>query len=244
MTVLGIDIGGSGIKAAPVDLATGKLAAERLRIPTPQPATPAAIARVVSDIVQHFNWTGPIGCGLPAVVQNGTVRTAANIDRSWIGANAKQLMAQATGCQVTVINDADAAGIAEMRFGSGVNRQDTVLLITVGTGLGTALFRRGFLVPNTEFGHILLEGQSAEHYASAATKERRGLSYEQWATRFNHYLHRLQELLWPDLFIIGGEISRDFAAFQPFLTMATELQPAALKNDAGIVGAALATQSR
>ena len=242
MDILGIDIGGSGIKGAPVDLDKGFLSAERLRIPTPQPATPDAIARVVAELTHHFNWSGPIGCGLPAVVQNGLARTAANIDPSWIGLPVEALLHDATSCPVTVVNDADAAGIAEMRYGAGQGRLDTVLMVTVGTGLGTAVFRKGTLLPNTELGHIMLKGQDAEHYASASVKEQAGLSYQEWAKRFDLYLHRLQELLWPDLFIIGGEISKEFDKFLPYLTVKADVLPAQLRNEAGIVGAAAAVE--
>jgi len=242
MEILGIDIGGSGIKGALVDLGKGSLATERLRIPTPQPATPEAVARVVAEVARHFNWSGPIGCGLPAVVQNGIAQTAANIDPTWIGISVANLLSDATSCPVTVINDADAAGIAEMRYGAGRGRLDTVLLVTIGTGLGTAVFRNGILLPNTELGHIILDGKVAEHYASAAAKTSAGLSYKEWAKRFDLYLHRLQELLWPDLFIVGGEISRKFDKFQPYLTVNADVLPAQLLNDAGIVGAATAAE--
>lgn len=242
MDILGIDIGGSGIKGAPVDLSQGVLAAERLRIATPQPATPDAVADTVGRIIRHFNWTGPVGCGLPSVVQNGVARTAANIDSSWIGTDVRALLSQRTGCPVTVINDADAAGIAEMRFGAGRGRNGTILMVTVGTGLGTALFRDGTLVPNTELGHLLLNGKVAEKYASAATREDLGLSYETWAKRLDLYLHQLQSLFWPDLFILGGGISKKHEKFFPFLTIETEFLPAILRNQAGIVGAALAAR--
>jgi len=242
MDILGIDIGGSGIKGAPVDLNQGVLAAERLRIATPRPATPDAVADTVGRIIRHFNWTGPIGCGLPSVVQNGVARTAANIDSSWIGTDVRALLSQRTGCPVTVINDADAAGIAEMRFGAGRGRNGTILMVTVGTGLGTALFRDGTLVPNTELGHLLLNGKVAEKYASAAAREDLGLSYKTWAKRLDLYLHQLQSLFWPDLFILGGGISKKHEKFFPFLTIETEFLPAVLRNQAGIVGAALAAR--
>jgi polyphosphate glucokinase len=244
MIVLGVDIGGSGIKGAPVDTERGCLADDRLRIPTPQPATPAAIAETVAEIVAHFSWTGPVGCGLPASVQNGIARTAANIDPSWIGTDAERLFSQATGCPVTLLNDADAAGIAEMRFGAGCDQSGTVMLITVGTGLGSALFRNGVLVPNTELGHLRLKGEVAEKYASAAARKRLELSYKKWAKRFDRYLHRLQELFWPDVFIIGGGISKNHEKFFPYLTVDTEVVPARLLNQAGIVGAALAVSSQ
>ena len=242
MDILGIDIGGSGIKGAPVDLNHGVLAAERLRIATPKPATPDAVADTVDGIIRHFNWTGPVGCGLPSVVQNGVARTAANIDSSWIGTDVRTLLSQRTGCPVTVINDADAAGIAEMRFGAGRGRNGTILMVTVGTGLGTALFRDGSLVPNTELGHLLLNGKIAEKYASAAAREDLGLSYKTWAKRLDLYLHQLQSLFWPDLFILGGGISKKHEKFFPFLTIETEFLPAVLRNQAGIVGAALAAR--
>jgi polyphosphate glucokinase len=242
MDILGIDIGGSGIKGAPVDMNHGILAAERLRIATPQPATPDAVADTVDGIIRHFNWTGPVGCGLPSVVQNGVARTAANIDSSWIGTDVRTLLSQRTGCPVTVINDADAAGIAEMRFGAGRGRNGTILMVTVGTGLGTALFRDGSLVPNTELGHLLLNGKVAEKYASAAAREDLGLSYKTWAKRLDLYLHQLQSLFWPDLFILGGGISKKHEKFFPFLTIETEFLPAVLRNQAGIVGAALAAR--
>lgn len=240
MKVLGIDIGGSGIKGAPVDLQRGDLLAERLRLPTPRPATPAAVSATVAEIVRAFDWQGQVGCGLPAVVQNGTARTAANIDPAWIGTDAARLFSTATGCPVSVMNDADAAGLAEMQFGAGRDKGGTVLMITIGTGLGSALFRDGALVPNTELGHLRLEGTSAEEYASAAVLSRLRLSYQQWAQRFDLYLHRLQDLFWPDLFVIGGEISKDHEQFFPHLTVETEVVPAELRNNAGIVGAALA----
>jgi len=240
MQVLGIDIGGSAIKAAPVELTTGALAAERLRLPTPQPATPDAVSAALAEIFRHFAWHGPVGCGFPAAIRQGVVCTAANIDSSWIGINVNRLLTERLGTTVSVLNDADAAGLAEMRFGAGRGQRGTVFVVTVGTGLGTALFRDGVLVPNTELGHLLLNGADAERYASAAVRERFDLSYETWADRFNSYLLRLEELFWPDLFIIGGEISRSHEQFFPHLTIATPIVPASLRNEAGIVGAALA----
>lgn len=238
--VLGIDIGGSSLKGAPVDPATGQLTAPRFCLPTPQPATPAAIAASTAEMARHFNWSGPVGVGLPAAIRGGIVRTASNLDKSWLGTEGEPLFVEATGCAVSLLNDADAAGLAEMRFGAGRGRQGTVLMVTIGTGLGTALFRNGVLVPNTEFGHLLLRGMVAESYASAAVRERLGLSYRQWAKRFDRYLCRLEELLWPDLFILGGGISQNHEQFFPYLTVATETVAATLRNDAGIVGAALA----
>jgi polyphosphate glucokinase len=242
MGFLGIDIGGSGIKGAPVDLDSGELLQQRLRIPTPQPATPQAVATTVAEIARHFNWAGPIGCGLPAAVRNGIACTAANIDATWLGTDSRDLLAKATGCPVTVLNDADAAGLAEMRFGAGYGQAGTVLLVTVGTGLGTALFRDGQLIPNTELGHLLLNGEVAEEYASAAVRDRLALSYKKWAKRFDLYLKHLERLFWPDLFIIGGGISKKHDKFFPHLTIETEIFPARLRNEAGIVGAALAAE--
>lgn len=242
--VLGIDIGGSALKGALVDTTGGQLATPRLRLATPQPATPTAVAMAVAEMVRHFAWTGSVGIGLPAVIRNGIVRTASNLDPAWIGIDGPRLFAETAGGRVGLLNDADAAGLAEMRFGAGRDRQGTVLLVTVGTGLGTALFRNGRLLPNTELGHLLLRGKVAEKYASAAVREQRGLSYRQWAKRFDLYLHRLEELFWPDLFIIGGGISKHHEKFLPHLTVATETLPAELRNDAGIVGAALAATDR
>lgn len=240
MTILGVDIGGSAIKTALVDTESGTLVGERFRLITPSPATPLAIAQCLGDAIQHFKWTGAIGCGLPAAVHNGVVSTAANIDKGWVNVRAAEFLGQATGGRITVLNDADAAGLAEMRFGQGRDRLGTVIIVTVGTGLGSALFRDGTLLPNTELGHLLLNNQVAEAYASAAVKTRLGLSFRDWAPRLDAYLHRLEELFWPDLFIIGGAICQEFSLISPFLTIKTETCPALLGNDAGIIGAALA----
>lgn len=240
MNILGIDIGGSGIKAAPVNPVNGTLAADKVLIATPQPATPLAIAEAIAEVTKHFNWTGMVGCGLPAVIRNGIACTAANIDTSWIGINVNELLSAKTGLNVTVMNDADAAGLAEMHYGAGGKASGTTLVVTAGTGLGTALFRGNTLVPNTELGHLHLHGKVAEQIASAAVRTRLNLSYSDWAKRFDDYLHRLEELFWPDLFIIGGEISKDHALFFPYLTIKTRILPATLRNDAGIVGAAAA----
>lgn len=240
MNILGIDIGGSGIKAALVNPVDGTLATDRVRVRTPQPASPVAVSAIISQIIEGFNWTGPVGCGMPAVIRNGVVCTAANIDRAWIGIDAAEAFS-VPGCgKVTVMNDADAAGLAEMHYGAGYNASGTTIVVTAGTGLGTALFRDNILVPNTELGHIMLNGKVAEHFASAAVKTRLNLSYAEWAQRFDDYLHRLEELFWPDLFIIGGEISREHALFLPQLTINTRVIPAELRNDAGIIGAAAA----
>lgn len=239
-TRLGIDIGGTGIKGAPVDVTTGRLVAERHRIVTPQPATPDAVAAVVGDVVDHFTWSGPIGATFPAVVKHGVVYTAANVDDVWIGTDAASLFARVTGQSVTVINDAGAAGIAEMRFGAGRDHTGVVLVVTLGTGIGTALFVDGALVPNTELGHIEIRGKDAEERAADSVREREDLSWKQYAKRVDEYLDAIERLLWPDLVIIGGGASKKAEKFLPFLTTKVEVVPAQLLNEAGIVGAALA----
>lgn len=237
--ILGIDIGGSGVKGAPVDVQTGELTAERLRIETPKPSTPDAVAKVLATIAQHFAWTGPIGATMPGVVKNGTLLTAANIDKRWIGTNANEVFGRATGCPVNVINDADAAGIAEMRFGAGAGRKGVVIMITLGTGIGCAVFNDGVLLPNTELGHLEIKGRDAESRASARVREEQDLSFRRWGKRVDAYLDRIDALLWPDLIIIGGGVSRKASKFFPYLSTRAELVAAKLENEAGIVGAAL-----
>jgi polyphosphate glucokinase len=238
--VLGIDIGGTGVKAAPVDVAAGKLLAERIKLPTPRPATPDAIAPVVAQLVSDFHWTGPAGITFPGVVADGVVRTAPNLDPAWISVSARELFGKATGLAVTVLNDADAAGMAEMKFGAGAGQDGTVLLLTLGTGIGSALFYNGQLVPNTEFGHIEIHGKDAEERASERAREEGDLSWGQWASQVDRYLDKMEELLSPDLIIIGGGISKKSGKFLPRLTLRARVVPAALLNDAGIVGAAMA----
>ena len=240
MRVLGIDIGGSGIKGAPVDTVRGKLLAERYRVPTPQPATPKAVASAVGELVRHFKWRGPVGCALPAVVQQGYVRTAANISKTWLGVHAPRTLRKTAGASVTVINDADAAGYAEMHFGAGRRRTGLIIIVTLGTGIGTALFMNGHLVPNTELGHIQVRGREAEKWAAASVREAKDLSWKKWAHRIDVYLRHMHRYFWPDLFIIGGGVSRKYKKFVPRLTVPTRVVPARLGNDAGIVGAALA----
>jgi len=238
--VLGIDIGGTGIKAAPVDVAAGKLTAERRKMDTPHPAKPDAVAEVVREQVKAFDWTGPIGLTFPGVVAGGEIRTAANVDHDWIGVDAVKLFGQATGQPVTVINDADAAGIAEMRFGDGAGHQGTVLLLTLGTGIGSALFTQGVLLPNTEFGHIEIRGKDAEKRASEHAREEKDLSWDKWAELLDEYLLRMEALLCPELIIIGGGISKKSDKFLPRITgLRAPVIPAELLNDAGIVGAAI-----
>ncbi len=242
--VLGIDIGGTGVKAAPVDVATGRLLAERVKLPTPNPAVPDQVAQVVGELIDHFGWSGPVGITFPGVVSGGIIRTAANLDRAWIGIDAVRFFGDATRQPVTVLNDADAAGLAEMRFGSGKGQQGTVLMLTFGTGIGSALFYNDVLVPNTEFGHIEIHGKDAEARASERAREEGDLSWEKWADRVDTYLDKMEALLSPDLFIIGGGISRKSDKFLPRLTLHARVVPAALHNDAGIVGAAMAAAAR
>lgn len=242
--VLGIDIGGTGIKAAPVDTETGQLTAERQKIQTPHPATPDAVLDVAARLVQDFTWTGPVGLTFPGVVVAGVVQTAANVDHDWIGVDAAQAFEGATGLPATVLNDADAAGAAEMRFGAGKGVGGTVLLLTFGTGIGSALFTDGVLVPNTEFGHIEVRGKDAEKRSSELAREEHNLSWEAWAERVDEYLTHMEALLSPGLIIIGGGISRKSDKFVPLLTgLRATVVPASLHNDAGIVGAALAADA-
>ena len=241
MHVLGIDIGGSGIKAAPVDVTTGKLLADRQKIETPRPARPEAVRDVVKKLTTFFNWSGPVGITFPGVVTDGVTRTAANLGPAWIGLDAATLFTRAIGNPVRVLNDADAAGVAEMTFGAGVGEKGTVLMLTFGTGIGSALFTQGILVPNTEFGHIEIRGRDAETRASEHAKELEDLSWGKWAGRVDEYLHHIEAVLWPSLFIVGGGVSRQADKWVPRLTgINARIVPAALLNDAGIVGAAMA----
>lgn len=244
MEILGIDIGGSGIKGAPVNIETGEMLAERFRIPTPQPAKPKAVAETAAKIAQHFEWQGPIGCGFPAVVQHGITRTAANVHKKWIDADAATLFSEATGCPVKVVNDADAAGLAEMTFGAGKGHNGVVLLVTIGTGLGTSLFTEGVLLPNTELGHIEIDCDDAELTASDSARKQQDLSWEKWGKRLNRYLTHLEALIWPDLIILGGGVSKKHDKFTPYLKLNAELVIAETFNHAGIIGAALAGKPR
>lgn len=238
--VLGIDIGGSGIKGAIVDVANGELVVERFRVPTPQPSKPAHVARRVVEVARHFDWHGPIGCTFPAVIQRGVALSAANVDKSWIGTDGDALFEEATGCPVLLLNDADAAGIAEMTFGVGQGERGVVFMITLGTGVGSALFYRGVLVPNTELGHLEIRGKDAESRSSARTKEERGLSWKVWAKAVDEHLAVIEKLFTPDLFIIGGGVSKQHDKFLPLLKRRARVVPAEFFNEAGIVGAALA----
>ena len=243
MQVLGIDVGGSGIKGAPVDTTTGELLAERIRIKTPKNAEPQPVAEVVAEIANSFNWKESIGIGFPAPIKAGIAMMAANISEKWIGTNADDLFTKATGCDCTVINDADAAGLAEMKFGAGKGQPGTVIMVTLGTGIGSAIFYRGNLLPNTEFGHLEMNGKIAEHRASDAVRQRDGLSWKKYAKQLNKYLIEMERLFWPDLFVIGGGISKESEKYIPRLTIETPIVPAQFLNEAGIVGAALAART-
>ncbi|MDH6543824.1 polyphosphate--glucose phosphotransferase [Streptomyces sp. SPB4] len=237
--VLGVDIGGTGIKGAPVDLELGSLISERVRIPTPHPATPEAVGDVVVQVLSQIGVPGPVGLTLPAVIRGGKVQTTANIDPAWMDTDAAQLFARATGRDVRVVNDADAAGIAEMRFGAGQGRKGVVVMVTLGTGIGSAVFSDGHLVPNSELGHLRLHHGDAEDWAAESVRERDDLSWKKWAHRLEKYLELVQRLLWPDLIIIGGGVSKKADKFLPYIELRTEIVSAQLLNDAGIVGAAL-----
>ncbi|WP_193104623.1 polyphosphate--glucose phosphotransferase [Brachybacterium sp. FME24] len=240
----GIDIGGSGIKGAPVDLTTGQLTAERVRIRTPQPSTPDAVADAVRDLVASFDIPRgtPVGVTFPAVIQHGVAKTAANVDSSWIGTDVDALLTERTGHDVFVVNDADAAGIAEMDFGAGQGRKGVVLVITLGTGVGSGMFVDGKLVPNAELGHLPLKGDSAEKYMASSVREREELSWKKWSKRLQKYFSLVEFLFSPDLIIVGGGISKEHEKFLPRLDLHTPIVPAGLRNEAGIVGAAALAQ--
>ena len=237
--VVGIDVGGTGIKGAPVDLHAGSFAAERVRVLTPSPATPERVAEVVAQVLDRLGVPGPIGLTLPAVIRAGVVETAANIDEQWIGTDAVELFGRVTGRPVGVVNDADAAGIAEVRYGAGRGRQGVVVLVTLGTGIGSAVFIDGVLVPNTELGHLPMHDEDAEDWAAESVRERDDMSWKKWASHLEQYLELLQRLLWPQLIIVGGGVSKKSDRFLPHIHLRTEVVPAQLYNDAGIVGAAL-----
>ncbi len=245
MQILGIDVGGTGIKAAIIETANGELASERIRIETPRPATPAAIGNVLQSLVRQMQWSGPIGMGFPAAIQRGIARTAANIDKSFIGLPIAKFFSEQTSCPVHVTNDADVAGMAEMRFGAGRDMRGVVLIITIGTGLGTALFIDGRLLPNTELGHIFLDnGVEAERYAAESVRIMKKLKWKEWGKRFDHYLAAMEGLFWPDLIVLGGGVSKKLEKFSPMITIRTPVVAAGFLNQAGIVGAALYAESK
>ncbi|MBL7826295.1 MAG: ROK family protein [Saprospiraceae bacterium] len=239
MNILGIDVGASGIKGALVSLEKGQLSGERYRVPTPQPSTPHAMSQAFAEIVRFFDYKGPVGCGFPSIVKKGVSHSAANIDSSWIGTDIQKVFGDACGCPVFATNDADAAGVAEMRFGVGRNEDGLVLMITIGTGLGSALFYKGELVPNTELGHLIWKhGKIAEAHCSSGARTRLKISRKEWADRFNEYLQHLELLFSPDLFILGGGESKFFEQFKSQLHLKARVMPAKLLNNAGIMGAA------
>lgn len=242
MEILGIDIGGSGIKGAPTDIESGVLAKDRYRIPTPQPSVPNDVAGVVAKIARHFEWQGPIGCTFPAVVKNGVTYTAANVDESWVGTNAQKILQKKTGCPVLVINDADAAGIAEMEFGAVIGHKGVIIMLTFGTGIGSAIFVNGVLVPNTEFGHMVIRGKDAEDRASDRIRKKDNLSWKKWAKRVNEFLDRMEALFSPDLFILGGGVSKKHNNYLHLLNTKADIVPAQSLNEAGIIGAAMAAK--
>jgi len=237
--ILGIDVGASGIKGALVDLTKGKVSGERYRVPTPQPSTPEAMAEAFTQVVRFFDYSGPVGCGFPSIVKDGVSKSAANIDASWVGTNIEKVFGDACGCPVFATNDADAAGVAEMRFGVGKGENGLVILITIGTGLGSALFYKGMMVPNTEFGHLIWKNNKpAEAWCSSGARERLKISRKEWAKRFNKYLHHLELLFSPNLFILGGGESKLFDQYKDAFTVNARVIPAQLLNNAGIIGAA------
>lgn len=238
--VLGVDVGGSGIKGAIVDFETGDITTERIKIDTPLPSTTEAVANAVAQLVATSGYDGElIGCGFPSIIKNGVAHSAANIHPSWIGTNVETLLSQATGKQVFVTNDADAAGLSEMRFGRGKGAKGVVLLITIGTGLGSALFVDGHLVPNTELGHIPWNGQAAEQYVSNTARKKFDLTWEEFGKRFNEYLHLVDRLFSPNLIILGGGVSNKYEQFSQWIQADTEVVTAETFNNAGIIGAAL-----
>ena len=244
MEILGIDVGGSGIKGAIVNTKKGKLMTKRHRIHTPKPATPPAMIKTIEAIINHFDWQGPVGCGFPAAVKNEIVKTASNIDNSWIGVNASEQIENKTGCPTHLVNDVDAAGCAEVTFGAGKNRYGTIFMAAFGTGIGTAIFHNQHLVPNTELGHIPLNNMAAEDYAANSIRKKHDLTWEEWGGRVNEYLQLIEALFWPDAIIIGGGVSKKFSDFKPYIHLDTDVLPAKNRNHAGIIGAALAATSK
>ncbi len=240
----GIDIGGSGIKGAVVTTATGELATDRVRIATPQPATPDAVATIVTELVSRAGWSGVVGATFPAVIKHGVARSAANVDSSWIGTDVDAAFTKATGLDVIVLNDADAAGIAEARFGAAKGVRGVVILLTFGTGIGSALLVDGTLVPNTELGHLELDGHDAETRAAASVKDLNQMSYRKWSGRVQAYMSHVERLFSPDLFVVGGGVSKNSDRWVPLLNLNTPVIPAQLLNNAGIVGAAVAAAER
>ncbi len=240
MQVFGVDVGGSGVKGAPVDLETGDLAADRLRIPTPRPSTPDAVSGAIAQIIKSHGWNGPVGVTIPGVVRSGVVETASNIDDGWVGLDAATMLTDRLEMPVTVLNDADAAGLAEALHGAAEGVNGVVILLTFGTGIGSAYLHDGRLIPNTELGHLVFKGQKAEHYAAGRLVKRGELEIDWWARRVDELLGYIEELFWPDLFVFGGGISKRFETYSHHFTTRAPIVPAVLRNQAGIVGAAFA----
>lgn len=238
MEILGLDVGGSAVRAAVIDTERGQLVSSLRSLPTPQPATPAAVLKVITSLISQLDWSGPIGCGFPAVIRAGQAATAANIDDTWIGVNVLAEISRSSGCLCRVLNDADAAGLAEMHYGSGQGESGSVLVLTLGTGIGSALFYKGQLFPNLELGFLPLNGQPAERFAAASVRTAENLDWATWAARLDHFLNSVERLLGPDLIIVGGAVSRHSDEFFPFLQTRARLLPAQLENRAGLVGAA------
>lgn len=238
---LGIDIGGSGVKGAPVDLDAGEFAADRLRIDTPAKSTPANVVKVVAEIVASFADTigdAPVGVTIPAPVRHGVVPMIANLDKKWVNLEAEKYFSDELQRPVTIVNDADAAGVAEVRYGAAKGHAGVVIVTTLGTGIGTAVINDGVLLPNTELGHLEIDGYDAEKRAAASAKTREDLSYKEWSKRLQRYYEALEKLFWPDLIVVGGGVSKHSAKFLPNLTLNTPIVPAKLRNSAGIIGAA------
>lgn len=244
MEILGIDVGGTGIKGAIVDVKTGELVTERYRLLTPKPATQPAVIETIEAIIRHFDWHGAVGCGFPAAVKDEIVKTASKIDNSWIGVNASSQIEKETGCPTHLVNDADAAGYAEVEFGAGRDHYGTIFMAAFGTGIGTAIFHNQQLVPNTELGHLQMHGMEAEDYAANSIREINNLNWEEWGSRVNEYLQHIEALFWPDIIIIGGGVSKSFNEFEDYIDLETEVVPAESRNHAGIIGAALAASAK
>ena len=244
MEILGVDIGGSGIKGAIVDVTTGELKSDRIRIPTPQPATPDAVAQTLKQLVDQIGYKGPIGCGFPARVIKGEVLTAANIDKSWINVKVEKIFSKAVGMDVFVANDADVAGLAELSFGAVKGHKGTVLFLTLGTGIGSALFHNGHMFPNTEFGHLKFKGDSAEKYCADSAREREELKFKEWGERLNKYLEYISFLISPEIIVLGGGVSKKFEKFEEQLKVNVKVVPAKTLSLAGIIGAAMYAKSR
>jgi len=242
MDVLGIDIGGTGMKGAIVDTAKGKLVTERFRVATPGKATPKSMVKRIKEIVDHFSWLGPIGCGFPGVVKHEMIQTAANVDDKWVGKDLSALIKKATGCKAHILNDVDAAGMAEVKFGAGKDKDGTILVANFGTGIGTTFFIDGKQFPNTELGHIKMHGKVAEKYCANSIRKKKDLSWKEWGGRVNEYFQYVEFLFWPDMIIFGGGISKHHSEFFKYIDTKAELVPAAFFNNAGIVGAAVAAK--